>query len=225
MDVLKELFALQDLQYKSFNASLIPTVDPDLIIGVRTPHLRSLAKKIGWDQEFTNNLPHKYYDENNLHAFMLCEIKDFDECIVKLNAFLPYIDNWATCDGLKPKCFKKSPQKLLPYIEKWLKSKHTYTVRFACLMLMTHFLGENFKEEYLEKVSCIRSNEYYINMMLAWYFAEALVKQYESAIIYLEERKLSPWVHKKTVQKACESFRITDEKKTYLRSLTASSPS
>lgn len=197
----------------------MPNINPDNIIGVRVPRLRSISKKIKWDEEFINSLPHKYYEENNLHAFMLCEITDFDACIEKLNEFLPYIDNWATCDGLKPKCFKKNAQKLLPHIEVWLKSKHTYTVRFACLMLMTHFLGDNFKEEYLEKVSCIRSDEYYINMMLAWYFAESLVKQYDSAISYLEDRKLSSWIHNKTIQKACESFRITDEKKAYLRSL------
>ncbi len=219
MDILKELFKLQDLEYKSFHSRLMPNINPDNIIGVRVPQLRSLSKKIKWNEEFINSLPHKYYEENNLHAFMVCEISDFDTCIEKLNEFLPYIDNWATCDGLKPKCFKKNTQKLLPYIESWLKSKHTYTVRFACLMLMTHFLGDNFKEEYLEKVSQIRSDEYYINMMLAWYFAESLVKQYDSAITYLEDRKLSPWVHNKTIQKACESFRIEDEKKAYLRSL------
>lgn len=219
MNILNELLKLQDLEYKSFHSRLMPNINPDNIIGVRVPQLRALLKKIRWDEEFINSLPHKYYEENNLHAFMLCEISDFDACIEKLNEFLPYIDNWATCDGLKPKCFKKNAQKLLPHIEGWLKSKHTYTVRFACLMLMTHFLGDNFKEEYLEKVSCIRSDEYYINMMLAWYFAESLVKQYDRAISYLEERKLSSWVHDKTIQKACESFRITDEKKAYLRSL------
>lgn len=219
MNIEKELFKLQDLEYKSFHSRLMPNINPDNIIGVRVPLLRALAKKIKWDEEFAEKLPHKYYEENNLHAFMICEIKDFDECISKLNKLLPYIDNWATCDGLKPKCFKKSRNKLLPYIYTWMKSSHTYTVRFACLMLMTHFLDDAFDGKYLKTVSEIKSDEYYINMMLAWYFAEALVKQYDSAIIYLEGRKLPSWVHNKTIQKACESFRITDEKKAYLRSL------
>ncbi len=219
MNIEQELFKLQDLGYKNFHSRLMPNIKPDNIIGVRVPQLRSLAKKIKWDEEFVSKLPHKYYEENNLHAFMLCEISDFDSCIEKLNAFLPYIDNWATCDGLKPKCFKMNREKLMTHIYTWLKSSHTYTVRFACLMLMTHFLEDNFEEKYLKSVSEIKSDEYYINMMIAWFFAESLVKQYESAIKYLEERKLSSWVHNKTIQKACESFRITDEKKAYLRSL------
>ena len=198
----------------------MPNIEKERIIGVRVPQLRALAKKIkGNTGDFLEKLPHKYYEENNLHAFLLSEIADFDECIKKLNAFLPYVDNWATCDGMKPKCFKKNKEKLLLEIGKWLKSKHEYTVRFGILMLMTHFLDEDFDEKHLEAVSKIKSDKYYINMMIAWYFATALAKQWESAVKYIENDSLSDWVRKKTVQKARESYRITEKQKEYLKNL------
>ena len=220
MDIQKTLFSMQDTEYRDFHAKLMPNIDKSRIIGVRVPQIRALAKKIKNDAgDFLENLPHKYYEENNLHAFLIAEIADFDECIKKLNAFLPYVDNWATCDSMKPKCFKKNRKKLLPEIEKWLKSKHEYTVRFGILMLMTHFLDEDFDEKYLERVSKIKSDKYYINMMIAWYFQTALSKKWENAIKYFENHTLSDWVHKKAIQKARESYRMTAEQKEYLKNL------
>ena len=220
MDIQKTLFSMQDTKYRDFNAKLMPNIDKNTIIGVRVPQVRALAKKIKNDAGgFLENLPHKYYEENNLHAFLIAEIADFDECIKKLNDFLPYVDNWAICDSMKPKCFKKNKEKLLSEIEKWLKSEHEYTVRFAIGMLMTHFLDEDFNEKYLAEVSEIRSDKYYINMMIAWYFQAALAKQWEKAVKYLEKDSLSPWVRKKTVQKAKESYRITEKQKEYLKNL------
>lgn len=220
MDIQKTLFSMQDTKYRNFNAKLMPNIDKNLIIGVRVPQVRALAKKIKNDAgDFLGNLPHKYYEENNLHAFLIAEIADFDECIKKLNAFLPYVDNWATCDSMKPKCFKKNKKKLLSEIEKWLKSEHEYTVRFAILMLMTHFLDEDFDEQYLAEVSEIKSDKYYINMMIAWYFQAALAKQWGSTIKYLEKDSLSDWVKRKTIQKAKESYRITEKQKEYLKNL------
>lgn len=220
MDVQKSLFEMQDTKYRDFHAKLMPNIDKNTIIGVRTPDIRKLAKEIkGNTGDFLEKLPHKYYEENNLHACLLSEIADFDDCIAKLNAFLPYVDNWATCDIMKPKCFKKNKEKLLSEIEKWLKSEHEYSVRFGIEMLMTHFLDEDFDEKYLEKVSKIKSDKYYINMMIAWYFATALAKQWDFAIKYIENRTLSEWVHKKTIQKAVESYRITEKQKEYLKNL------
>ena len=220
MDIQKMLFDMRDEKYCDFHAKLMPNIDKSRIIGVRVPQIRALAKKIKNDTgDFLEKLPHKYYEENNLHAFLIAEIADFDECIKKLNAFLPYVDNWATCDGMKPKCFRKNKEKLLKEIEKWLKSKHEYTVRFAILMLMTHFLDEDFDKKHLEKVSKIKSDKYYINMMIAWYFATALAKQWDDAIIYIENHVLSDWVHKKAIQKARESYRITENQKEYLKNL------
>ena len=220
MDIQKTLFSMQDTEYRDFHAKLMPNIDKSRIIGVRVPQIRALAKKIKNDAgNFLETLPHKYYEENNLHAFLIAEIADFDECIEKLNAFLPYVDNWATCDSMKPKCFKRNREKLLPEIEKWLKSKHEYTVRFGILMLMTHFLDEDFDEKYLERVSKIKSDKYYINMMIAWYFQTALSKKWENAIKYFENHALSDWVHKKAIQKARESYRMTAEQKEYLKNL------
>ncbi|MBR4720276.1 MAG: DNA alkylation repair protein [Clostridia bacterium] len=220
MDIQKMLFEMRDGEYRDFHAKLMPNIDKSRIIGVRVPQIRALAKKIKGDTgNFLEELPHKYYEENNLHAFLIAEIADFDECIKKLNAFLPYVDNWATCDGMKPKYFKKNKKKLLPEIEKWLKSKHEYTVRFGILMLMTHFLDEDFDEKHLERVGRIKSDKYYINMMIAWYFATALAKQWESSVRYIENHKLSDWVHKKAIQKARESYRITEKQKKYLKNL------
>ena len=219
-DIQKTLLSMQDTGYRDFHARLMPNIDKNKIIGVRVPKIRTLAKEIKNDTDgFLEKLPHKYYEENNLHAILLSEISDFDECIKKLNKFLPYIDNWATCDVLKPKCFKKNKEKLLLQIEKWLKSEHTYTVRFAVEMLMTHFFDADFDEKYLKTVSDIKSEEYYINMMIAWYFATALAKKWDFAVKYLEERRLSEWAHKKTIQKAAESYRITKEQKEYLKKL------
>ena len=220
MDIQKALFEMRDEKYRDFNAKLMPNIDKNTIIGVRVPQIRGLAKKIKENTgDFLEKLPHKYYEENNLHAFLIAEIADFDECIGKINDFLPYVDNWATCDSMKPKCFKKNKEKLLSEIEKWLKTEHEYTVRFAIGMLMTHFLDEDFDEKYLQKVSEIKSDKYYINMMIAWYFQAALAKQWESAVKYIEKDRLSPWVRKKTVQKAKESYRITQKQKEYLKSL------
>nr|MBP3259150.1 DNA alkylation repair protein [Bacilli bacterium] len=221
MNIKDELFKLQDTKYRDFQAKLIPTVKSDTVIGVRTPQLRSLAKEIVKEDylSFINELPHKYFDENQLHAFILSEIKDYDECINYINKFLPYVDNWATCDQMSPKVFKKHKKELLNHIKVWIKSKDTYTVRFGIGMLMQHYLDDDFKPEYIKWVSSIKSDEYYINMMIAWYFATALAKQYKDAILYIENNKLDILVHNKTIQKACESFRITVEHKDYLKTL------
>lgn len=213
----KCLFALQDLGYRDFNAKLLPTVDPRTIIGVRVPQLRALAKAI--HIEDLGLLPHSYHEENMLHAFCIEGIRSFDGCIAALDGFLPYVDNWAVCDSLRPKCFKKHKVELMGYIERWLHSEHTYTVRFAVEMLMVHYLDEDFSERYPEMVASVCSNEYYVNMMAAWYFATALAKQYDAVVSYLEQRLLPAWVHQKTIQKAIESFRIPEEQKNYLRTL------
>ena len=218
----EELFKLQDVKYRDFQKKLIPTVDPDTVIGVRTPDLRKLAKKMRGTPEaeaFMEVLPHEYFDENQLHAFLISEEKDYDRCIRRVEAFLPYIDNWATCDQLSPKVFKKHKDELLTRIRMWMKSDHTYTIRFAIGMLMQHFLDEDFDLQYPDMVAQIRSEEYYVNMMIAWYFATALAKQYEAAVSYLETQKLDVWTHNKAIQKARESYRITPEQKEYLKSL------
>ena len=221
-DIRKELFRMQDTQYRDFQAKLIPNVLPDGMIGVRTPDLRKFAKQLvkqGEADGFLRELPHRYFDENQLHAFILSELKDFDRCIGEVCRFLPYVDNWATCDQLSPKTFKKHRPELLEYVQGWLASHETYTVRFAVGMLMQHFLDEDFDPAYPEAVAKIRSEEYYINMMIAWYFATALAKQYDAVIPYLENRRLDDWTHNKTIQKAVESYRITEEQKAYLKSL------
>ena len=222
MNIEKELFKLQDKKYRDMQITIIPTVKAETIIGVRTPELKKIAKKLYKSnnyKEFINGLPHKFFDENQLHAFILGEIKDYDECLDSVNKFLPYIDNWATCDQSTPKAFVKNSDRLIGEIKKWLKSKETYTIRFGIGMLMRSYLDDNFKEEYLELVSKIKSDEYYVNMMIAWYFATALAKQYDSTIKYIENNKLDTWVHNKTIQKAVESYRVTNEHKDYLRSL------
>lgn len=218
-NIVTRLFELQDLKYREFHSKLVPNVKPDTIIGVRAPKLREISKNAQNTEKFLNSLPHKYYDENVLHGFLISEIKDFKACVERLEKFLPYVDNWAVCDGIRPKCFKKNHEKLLPYIEKWIKSEHTYTVRFSIEMLMVYYLDDDFNEMYAKKVSEVKSDDYYVNMMIAWYFATALAKKWKIAIKYLEENKLPLWVHNKTIQKAIESFRITDEQKAYLREL------
>ena len=221
-EIRNELFKMQDIAYRDFNSKLIPTVDKSLFIGVRTPELRKYAKQLAKREdieEFLHLLPHKYFDENQLHAFIISEIKDFKNCIDEINRFLPYIDNWATCDQLSPKVFKKHHNELFEYIKDWLKSDKVYTLRFGIGMLMEHFLDEDFDILYPETVSKIRSGEYYINMMIAWYFATALAKRYESILPFIEKRSLDIWTHNKAIQKAVESLRISDEKKEYLKNL------
>lgn len=221
--IYEQLINMQDAEYREFQSRLVPTVSLERMIGVRAPSLRALARKMkkeGIDECFLRELPHEYYDENNLHAFLISEINDFDRCITEIERFLPHVDNWATCDGLRPKCFAKNKEKLLPLIDGWIASVHPYTVRFGEEMLMLHFLdGEDFKEEYLLRCARIISDEYYVNMMTAWFFATALALQYESAVKYIEQRSLPPFVHGMSIRKACESFRITEEHKAYLKTL------
>jgi len=220
--IREKLFELQDTKYRDFQQGLIPSVEQKEFIGIRTPALRKLAKelyKAGELEEFFSDLPHRYFDENQLHAFAISEIKDFDVCMKALEDFLPFVDNWATCDQMSPKVFKKNKKELFLHIKKWLGSDHTYTVRFAIGMLMQHFLDDDFDMSYPEMVAKIRSDEYYINMMIAWYFATALAKQYDSILPFIEEKRLSVWTHNKAIQKSVESYRITDEQKTYLRRL------
>lgn len=221
-EIEKALFELQDEKYKDFQSALTPTVNKTEFIGVRTPELRSLAKELKKREDindFLKDLPHRYFEENQLHAFIISEIKSFDECIKELNLFLPYVDNWATCDQMTPKIFKKHKEELLNYTDLWIKSGKTYTIRFGIKMLMSHFLDEDFKLIYPETVSKIRSEEYYVNMMIAWYFATALAKQYDSILPFIENKKLEIRTHNKAIQKAIESRRITPAQKVYLRSL------
>lgn len=225
-DVIKyvqdRLFSLQDLKYRDFHAKLMPTVDPELIIGVRTPALRKFSgefAKMPESAEFLKRLPHKYYEENNLHGFLIAGMKDYSVCIEELNRFLPYVDNWATCDLISPKIFKKHLPELFEEIKKWISSGHTYMIRFGIGMLMSFYLDDAFLAEYPELVSKVRSEEYYVNMMTAWYFATALAKQYDAVLPFIEEKTLDKWTHNKAIQKAVESRRITDEQKAYLKTL------
>ena len=221
MTVYEELLKVKDDKYKEFQAKLVPNIDPDTILGVKTPEMRRIAKDMFNCKEkdaFLKDLPHKYYEENLVHFFIISMIKDFDECIREVETFLPYVDCWPVSDQATPRSFKKNHEKLLPYIKKWIKSKHLYTSRFGIRMLMNEFLGDEFKDEYAKLVASVKSDEYYLKMMVAWYFATALAKNYDETIKYIEERKLDDWVLKKTIQKAVESFRVTDEHKEYLKS-------
>ncbi|MGN0711674.1 MAG: DNA alkylation repair protein [Anaerovoracaceae bacterium] len=221
-EIRQRLFEMQDLKYKEFHKKLIPGVDENKIIGVRTPALRKFAGEVwkeGKADAFVEELPHEYYEENNLHGFLLEKIKDYDECIKKVDRFLPYIDNWATCDSMSPKVLGKYPDRLEQDIRRWIASENTYEIRFGVKMMMSVFLDENFDDEYPALAAGIRSEEYYVNMMIAWYFATALAKQYDRILPYLEEHRLTDWIHRKTIQKAVESYRITDEQKAYLKSL------
>ena len=219
--ITDELFSLKDEGYKRFQCALMPTVNPDKVIGVRTPELRKLSKRL-WNEkraeEFMKTLPHAYYEEDNLHATFIERITDFDICIAELDKFLPFVDNWATTDMMNPKVLKSEPQKLLKKAYEWIESKNTYTVRYGIGVLMRHFLGEKFDIQYAEKVAEIRSDEYYINMMASWYFAEALSKQYDAILPFIKERRLDCRVHRKAIQKAVESRKITPAKKEELKS-------
>lgn len=222
MEIQKELFSLQDKEYMKFLSKLTPNVSEDTIIGVRIPEIRKLAKKLVKNNEyedFLKELPHKYYDENLLHGAIISENKDFENCIELLNSFLPFVDNWAVCDTISPKIFKKHKKELIEKVKEWSQSDKTYICRFGVEMLMTHFLDEDFKKEYLEMVANIYSEEYYVKMVVAWFFATALAKQWDYAVIYLENNKLDVWVHNKTIQKARESLRILEDKKGYLKRL------
>lgn len=223
-EIAQALAALADEEYARFHRRLIPTVSPETVLGVRLPVLRKFAKEFARSGDkdvsaFLAALPHGYYDENNLHGLLINEMKNFNQAVAALDAFLPYVDNWATCDLLIPKVFRKYRQELLPHIQRWLRSEHLYTTRFGVGMLLKFYLDDAFRPEYLRWVADIRRDEYYVQMMMAWFFAEALAKQYAAALPYIEQRRLPEWVHRKTIQKAIESFRISDAQKAYLRSL------
>lgn len=218
-EIKQRLFELQDVKFREFHSRLIPNIDPATVIGVRTPELRRLAKEISEDEGFLRVLPHEYYEENQLHALIITGMKDFGGCIARLDEFLPYADNWATTDIMTVKLFKKHTAELLPHIRRWLDSGRTYTVRYAVGCLMNFFLDGEFRPEYPEMVSGVDCGEYYVSMMVAWYFATALAKQYDAVIPYIEGRRLDTATHRRTIQKAVESFRITDEQKAYLRTL------
>ena len=219
-EILRRLFELQDKEYREFQLKLMPGVEADAVIGVRTPLLRGLAKELVkqyGEEKLLEAIGKYYYDERNLYGLVLMGVKDYDRCVAFIDAFLPCVDNWATCDQLSPRCFKKHTTELLPYIRKWMKSTHTYTKRFGMGMLTRYYLDGEFKPEFLEWVASIKSDEYYIRMMQAWFFAMALAKQWDSTLPYIEQHRLHPWMHNKTIQKAIESYRITNEQKDLLR--------
>lgn len=223
-EILQHLEEMQDIKYKQFNSKLIPTVNEDAMIGIRTPILRRFANKLykaGNYGDFLNSLPHRFYEENNLHAFLIEKINDFDDAVDAINKFLPYIDNWATCDSFNPKVLSKDKQSLLKYAKCWLKSDKTYTIRFGILCFMRHFLDDDFSTEYLNLIAAIQTDEYYVKMAVAWYFATALAKHYDAVLPYIENRKLDKWTHNKAIQKAVESYRITPAQKEYLKSQKA----
>ena len=222
MTLLDRLTEAKDDMYREFQAKLIPNIPKETILGVRTPELRKIAKEVFESEErdaFLSDLPHKYYEENLIHFFILAMIKDFDACVRTVETFLPYVDCWPVSDQATPKSFRKNHQKLLPYIKKWIASEHVYTARFGLRMLMNEFLDADFKAEYLEFAASKTGEDYYLKMMIAWYFATALAKRYDETVPYFENRRLDEWVHKKAIQKAAESFRVTEEHKKYLKSL------
>lgn len=219
-EIQKHLFELQDIKYRDFHSRLMPDTDKETVIGIRVPVLRKYAKSIAGtelSEKFIKELPHHYYEENNLHMMLITRIKDYDRCISEIERFLPYIDNWATCDFPAPKCFENHKEELLPVIKRWITSGETYTIRYGIGMLMRLYLDEDFEPEYVKLVAGVESDEYYVNMMIAWYMATALAKQWDAVIPYIEEHRMSDWVHRKTIQKAVESYRITDEQKKYLK--------
>ena len=220
--IRERLFALQDEKYGDFQSKLIPGLPREQVIGIRMPAMKKLAKELVNGEEtndFLKQLPHTYYDENVLHALLIASIKDYDACMEALETFLPYIDNWAVCDCLSPKVFQKHKTELLEKIKLWIPAEHPYICRFGMGMLMRWFLDDDFCQEYLELPAAVRSEEYYVNMMTAWFFATALAKQWDAAIPYLEQNRLNPWPHNKTIQKARESYRITPGQKEYLKTL------
>ena len=222
MTVYERLIGCADEKYKEFQSKLVPNIPGETILGVRTPDMRRIAKEINGTAEagkFLAELPHKYYEENLVHFFVIAMIKDFDECVAAVERFLPYVDCWPVCDQSSPKIFTKNHDRLLPRIKAWIASEHVYTSRFGIRMLMNEFLGADFRPEYLAWVAAVKGEDYYIKMMVAWYFATALAKQYDESVVYIEERRLEPWTHNKAIQKAIESFRVSEEHKAYLRTL------
>ena len=222
MTLYDKLIAVKDEEYRAFQVKLVPNIPAETILGVRTPDLRQIAKELfeSADREaFLKSLPHTYYEENLVHFFVLAMIKDFDSCVQGVEAFLPYVDCWPVSDQATPKAFRKNHEKLLPYIRKWIASEHVYTARFGLRMLMNEFLDDDFKEEYLELAAQKKGEDYYLRMMVAWFFATALAKRYDETVPYFEEHRLDEWVHRKAIQKAVESYRVTDAHKAYLRSL------
>ena len=223
-EITEQLINMKDEIYKNFHGKLMPTINPDTILGVRVPLLRKFSNQLSKSlskeeiERFMNELPHRYYEENNIHAFLIEKINDYDECIAALDKFLPYVDNWATCDMMNPKIFKKNTRKLFDKIEEWMSSSHVYTIRFGIGMLMRFYLDDNFSTQYLDMVANIVSDEYYVNMMKAWFFATALAKQYEATLPYIQQNRLDIWSHNKAIQKAVESFRVSKEHKDELRS-------
>ena len=221
-EIQKTLFAMQEVAYGDFAAKLLPTVARERVIGVRLPLVRGLAKQIkGTEQaaEFMRALPHYYMEENHLHAYLIGMMRDVDACYAALDVFLPHVDNWSVCDSLRPAAIATDPARLLCRVEQYLCAEHPYTVRFGIEMLMAYCLDERFSPDHPARVAVVHSEEYYVNMMIAWYFATALAKQWDATICYIEDRRLSPWVHAKTIQKAVESYRVTDAHKSYLKSL------
>ena len=222
MTVYERLAACGSEEYREFLSKLVPNIPKETILGVKTPDMRRIAREMRGTKEaeaFLAELPHKYYEENLVHFFLIAMIRDFDECVQTVKAFLPYVDCWPVCDSSSPKVFAKNHEKLLPLIQKWIGSDHVYTVRFGIRMLMNEFLGEDFKPEYLEWVAAVQGDDYYIRMMAAWCFATALAKRYDESVVYIEQRRLEPWTHRKAIQKAIESFRVSEEHKAYLRTL------
>ena len=226
MIIKEELFKLQDEKYGDFQAKLTPGISRELFIGVRVPEVRKLARRLAKEpenaeqiSEFLTVLPHEYYDENMLHGVLLSEMKDYDACVKAVDEFLPYVDNWAVCDIMSPKVFKKHKPEVMEKIREWSASEKTYTCRFGIEMLMSHFLDDDFRSEYLEIPAAVHSEEYYVQMMVAWFFATALAKQWDASVKYIEDQRLDTWVHNKTIQKARESYRITPEQKEYLKTL------
>ncbi len=220
-EIRERLFSLRDEKYARFSSSLIPNISPESVIGVRAPQLRAMARELSTDVricDFLADLPHEYHEENCLHAYLIGEYRDIDTVLSLLDSFLPYVTNWAVCDTMRPRVLSKHKERLLTKAYQWLNSEHDYTVRYAIGMLMLHFLGDGFDESYPELVAKIESDEYYVNMMRAWYFAEGLAKQYDRILPYIEGRRLDMWTHRKTIQKAVESFKIPDERKELLKS-------
>lgn len=223
-EITEQLITMKDEVYKNFHGKLMPTINPDSILGVRVPLLRKFSNQLNKNlskeeiERFMNELPHRYYEENNIHAFLIEKINDYDECIAALDNFLPFVDNWATCDMMNPKIFKKNTRKLFDKIEEWMSSSHVYTIRFGIGMLMRFYLDDNFSTQYLDMTANVVSDEYYVNMMKAWFFATALAKQYEATLPYIQHNRLDIWSHNKAIQKAIESFRVPKEHKDELRS-------